>query len=798
MAGAKVPITFRIFKGDSLVRQETLSLPVIKIGKLSSSHLRLDDDSVSRMHAVIEVTGLGDVSIIDLGSTKGTYVNGQKVNKARLQSGDKVMVGNTRLEVDIGGQGAGDEEAPTRVLDTGGPGKRRAMSPRPGQMGTGRQSALSPRAPGAATPRPGASPRTPLRSPAPAGRGGAPPRSGVPGAPGARTPMSGTAGANPAVRGAGPAATAPAASAAAAAPAVMAPAAAGSNPAVATPMFGKGTVDDAGDARAIEVAAMLGDSVVGVKHLLNPKSGKITPITYALFAIGAVMLLMSVVAFRAGIHNAEFNKEQSHIWVHELNRPAFEYRPKRLSLAYDWTAFGGGLLGLVAMTWGLVRLRNEQVSPYFRIGTASGIEFPAGGLPVESFPLVSPVGGEFAVHYMPDMEGELTVDGQSVPLNQLQSQGQAIPSGNVQGAMQASVPAKGRYRITVGKNVFLITAVPKPKRQAAPLFASLESRLLAFLGGSAVVHLGFLLLLFNIPPSPRSLDLDLRNNNDRLTRFQSKAQEDPLQEEEPETDGAQNSGGTGTAMALDSGKMGKEDSDRKAGQYAMKNLGGDPQLAREQAVEQARNAGFLGAIKMSQGGAFAALTGTGDFSTGLDDANVYGGLMGNEAGEMAGGFGFGRSGFGAGGGGSGMGTIGTGRYGTIGHGSGTGTGYGTGSGRGGVKGRRAVAPEVRIGNAAVTGDLDKNIIRRYIRQKLPSIRYCYEKQLLVKQDLAGTVVSQFQISPQGVVLNSKASGINNEVSSCVASVIQTIKFPKPKGAGLVQVRYPFNFRASGG
>jgi hypothetical protein len=90
MAGAKVPLTFRLYKGDQFVREEKLSLPVIKVGKLSSSHLRLDDDSVSRMHAVIEVTGPGDVSIIDLGSTKGTFVNGQKVNKAKLQSGDTI------------------------------------------------------------------------------------------------------------------------------------------------------------------------------------------------------------------------------------------------------------------------------------------------------------------------------------------------------------------------------------------------------------------------------------------------------------------------------------------------------------------------------------------------------------------------------------------------------------------------------------------------------------------------------------------------------------------------------------
>jgi hypothetical protein len=32
----------------------------------------------------------------------------------------------------------------------------------------------------------------------------------------------------------------------------------------------------------------------------------------------------------------------------------------------------------------------------------------------------------------------------------------------------------------------------------------------------------------------------------------------------------------------------------------------------------------------------------------------------------------------------------------------------------------------------------------------------------------------------------------------VADVIQGIQFPKPKGGGLVQVRYPFTFRPTGG
>jgi hypothetical protein len=97
MADVKVPIKFEIYKGDALVREETLAQDVIKVGKLASSHLRIDDETVSRMHAVIEVTGPDEIHIIDLGSTRGTLVNGERISKAKLRSGDEIMFGDSRV-----------------------------------------------------------------------------------------------------------------------------------------------------------------------------------------------------------------------------------------------------------------------------------------------------------------------------------------------------------------------------------------------------------------------------------------------------------------------------------------------------------------------------------------------------------------------------------------------------------------------------------------------------------------------------------------------------------------------------
>ncbi len=199
----------------------------------------------------------------------------------------------------------------------------------------------------------------------------------------------------------------------------------------------------------------------------------------------------------------------------------------------------------------------------------------------------------------------------------------------------------------------------------------------------------------------------------------------------------------------------------------------EAQSARQQAIEQARQAGVLGTMQL-RGGAFASLTGRSD-----DDKNVYGGLLGDKVGDMNGGFGYGRSGFGPGGGGKGWGTIGTGGYGI----RGSGTGY--------LRGR------IGSGQPNATGDLDKDIIRRYIRRNLKKIRDCYANELTRDPKLAGTVTARFTITSNGGVATATASGVDPAVAGCIAGVIKGIEFPKPKSGGNVTVNYPFTFRPDG-
>jgi hypothetical protein len=714
----KTSLTFRIFKGDQLLRTETLAQPVIKIGKLSSSHLRIDDDLVSRMHAVIEVTPTGEISIIDLGSTKGTIVNGQKVNKATLQSGDSILLGDTKIMLTVEVEEA--EVAP---------------------------------APAAAAAAAAAAPAAAAAAAAPAMTAAAPPpRPGVPPPPGIRPPM-------PPARTAAPAA----------------------------PSFGADAAEDVGGPRYIEVAGMLQDSVIEVRHLRNPRGGKRSPLTYGLFGIGALSLLVAMTAFYHGISVAKANKKALDKWTEELKLPITDFRPRRLNPGWDLMAFGGLGAGLLMLTWGVARSLDERRSPYFRIGQGQGVEFPTSDAPSESFPLVAPQGDDFVFSWAEGMKGEMMLEGKTTPLEQMPKTG--------------PIPHKARIRVQLGATTFLVSSVPAPRHKLTTLLGSLDAMLFTFVGVSALVHGAILILMYLVPVGTKGTFGEGEGEDSRYTKVQVKPPEEPKKVETITEDKKDEpSGGTGTKMAGEEGKMGKKDSTRQSGQYAMKNNGADPQVAKNARMEMAKSSGVLGVLRAQQGGAFASITGTGDFSSGLDDRDVYGGLIGNEVGEMAGGWGYGVSGTGAGGGGTGMGTIGTGSYGTIGHGSGTGSGYGVGSGRGGMHGRSAGTPKVAIGSATAVGDLDKNTIRRYVRQKLPQIEYCYQKQLIVSPGLAGTVNTAFTIDGNGRVIAVKASGIgNSEVESCVADTIRSIQFPKPTGGGMVQVTsYPFTFRPAGG
>ena len=73
-----------------------LQTPVTLLGRGTDCDLRMVDPGVSRHHAELRVED-GQVVLVDLGSTNGTFVNGQPVRRVVLTDGTNVTLGRTTL-----------------------------------------------------------------------------------------------------------------------------------------------------------------------------------------------------------------------------------------------------------------------------------------------------------------------------------------------------------------------------------------------------------------------------------------------------------------------------------------------------------------------------------------------------------------------------------------------------------------------------------------------------------------------------------------------------------------------------
>lgn len=68
----------------------------LSMGRDPESDIFLNDMTVSRTHAVLELVG-GQVTVSDSGSLNGTYVNGVCVDSAPLRAGDVLQIGTFQM-----------------------------------------------------------------------------------------------------------------------------------------------------------------------------------------------------------------------------------------------------------------------------------------------------------------------------------------------------------------------------------------------------------------------------------------------------------------------------------------------------------------------------------------------------------------------------------------------------------------------------------------------------------------------------------------------------------------------------
>jgi len=81
-------LTFRVMPGG-----------LKTMGRAVRADFILDAPLVSRLHCRFTALPSGELEVDDLRSTNGTFVNGKRIKRARLQAGDRVRVGRVELTV---------------------------------------------------------------------------------------------------------------------------------------------------------------------------------------------------------------------------------------------------------------------------------------------------------------------------------------------------------------------------------------------------------------------------------------------------------------------------------------------------------------------------------------------------------------------------------------------------------------------------------------------------------------------------------------------------------------------------
>lgn len=82
-------------------RTYDLKVEKTTVGRVSDNAFEIPEASVSSHHAEIILRG-SDILIRDLGSTNGTFINGEKITEAVLQPGQTLRFGTVELRLDTG------------------------------------------------------------------------------------------------------------------------------------------------------------------------------------------------------------------------------------------------------------------------------------------------------------------------------------------------------------------------------------------------------------------------------------------------------------------------------------------------------------------------------------------------------------------------------------------------------------------------------------------------------------------------------------------------------------------------
>ncbi|MBJ93331.1 MAG: hypothetical protein CMP23_02525 [Rickettsiales bacterium] len=427
---------------------------------------------------------------------------------------------------------------------------------------------------------------------------------------------------------------------------------------------------------------------------------------------------------------------------------------------------------LLPFGFGFDEVRSRKLAQDFFVAS--------DGLPSDHFPIVEQSDGAVLVNFTNDSVGFIESAGNRTTTADLISSGRATSkqvAGQKGGYFQVELGGDERFVNDIGHVVFFIHRVHKAKVLPTPFGKDTDWLYLGVL--AALLFLGGALAI-NLMLTPYDASQEVITIPDRFVELMVQEVEKEKKEKKPS---GNEDAGEGAKAKEEEGKTGKKE-------HKLKKAKGSKVAIQKSELDKqiAESTGLLADLNQ--------MTDTSMFGTGgLDNSvsSAVGGLIGSQYGQFgAGGLGSRGSGLGGGGTAAGLGGMGT-------RGTGMGaSGYGRGAGFYGKKG--GGAPGVGTGDPIILGALDKSIIDRVVKQHLAKIRYCYQKELNKNPKLFGKVVVKFVIAKDGSVstASTKSSTLRNPiVEKCINSRFMRMRFPAPKGGGIVIVSYPFVFNSQG-
>lgn len=416
------------------------------------------------------------------------------------------------------------------------------------------------------------------------------------------------------------------------------------------------------------------------------------------------------------------------------------------------------------------------------------------GLPSTSFPLIRYIDDEYILTYTSDMTGEIEMGAKTYALADLHGLRMASSDESLPHSFQVALPLDARGVLHFGGATIGLRFVPPPERVIGGPFSQFDS---AFANTSIVslfVHLAAIITLLVFPYDADALRVDLFKQPDRFASLILEAPKETKSNKEM-LDKIKKS------VEEDQKKMAEatpKDDNVKAKKDLLKtakplNKNAPSAAPRTEAEKRADVAKRFSSLLADSAGAGNILGGAGGGSLAGTLHNVIGTAGAGSATAGLAGLGIRGSAPALGGG---IGTSrGVGGIGTTGRLGGGGLAYGSAVGIGEKHDRNIV----NIETPEVMGALPADVIKKVINDNKAQVRYCYEFELQRNQNLEGRVAMRWIIGADGSVteVSVKESTLKNiGVESCLMGKIKGWKFPAPAGGGVVEVNYPFVFKAS--